>query len=343
MSRWIRLAWMPALIVLLSSEVKASSLYTITDLGTLPGTSGSIATGINDLGQVVGYAGSVAFSGHPGGYVYGPDTRSFLYSNGQLNQIDNPASNPVGGIPAGSINDSGQVVSVNQFINNSGQVVDRFAPLPVTVTTTTGGVTTSSQASFTPIGINDAGQMAGSIWNPDSTTPNDVGIYQNGKVFDISRALGLTGITLALAIDNAGNVLLQDYRPGISTVNMIYKPDGTTQVLPTFGTDMATMNKNGQVTLASNLVTNGSVTPLLDLIPPSSQIQWKGSLIPTAMNDEGQIVGFGYTASGAEHAFLMTPTTPTPAPEPSTLALLATAIGVASIREWVRRGRRRSS
>ena len=108
-------------------------MYTITDLGTLPGATSSIATGINDLGQVVGYSGnnvSYSFtSANP--YLAGSNPQSFLYSNGQLSQIANPYNGPYGNLPAGVINDSGQVAAVNQSINASGQVVSNFQPIQV--------------------------------------------------------------------------------------------------------------------------------------------------------------------------------------------------------------------
>lgn len=203
-------------------------MYTITDLGTLPGATSSIATGINDAGQVVGYSGNnvsyMPTSADP--YNTASDPRSFLYSNGQLSQVANPYNGSFGNLPTGSINDAGQVAAVNQSINASGQVVSSFQPIQVPVTTTINGVAMTIPYPFTPVAINDSGQIAGNLMS-------DAGIFQNGKFFDIGKALGLTGdVTTAVAINNAGSVLISDYHPstGLGTY-LIYNADGTTQAL----------------------------------------------------------------------------------------------------------------
>ena len=100
-------------------------MYNIVDLGTLPGTTRSIATGINASGQVTG----VSYSSSDGTWTnwgalsplnvsYDAGAKSFLYSGGQMTQI-----NPVNG-PANAINDAGQVVGGNySSINFTGQYV----------------------------------------------------------------------------------------------------------------------------------------------------------------------------------------------------------------------------
>ena len=330
MSRMIRWGWMPAAFLLLSTMAEASAVYTITDLGTLPGTTLSFATGINDLGQVVGHSDGATGS------------QSFLYSNGQMTAINDPVS----GAPAGGINNSGQVVSEGQFINNSGQVVSGSQPFPISISTTVNGVTTSVQTTFTPAGINDAGQILGSIVNPSNPfLQENIGIYQNGKFLDISKALGLTSdTTTPLAINNVGSVLFSDFHPKTDTTTyVIYKADGTSQTLSLGGPETA-MNSAGQVVgsgqVSTNgtgvLYSNGSYSNLASLLPSSSQTLWQ-FLDPSAINNEGQIVGAG-EIDGQVHAFLMTPTT---TPEPSTLALLITALVSYSVRGWRRNRRRR--
>jgi probable HAF family extracellular repeat protein len=68
---------------------------------------------------------------------------------------------------------------------------------------------------------------------------------------------------------------------------------------------------------------------LNNLIAPSSGLTLEYA---NAINDKGQIAGWGYNSSGQVEAFLLTPT-----PEPSTLALLAAgALGLAAY-AWRRR------
>ena len=73
------------------------------------------------------------------------------------------------------------------------------------------------------------------------------------------------------------------------------------------------------------------MTDLNSLISPSSG--WTLELA-SAINDKGQIVGYGEDASGLCRAFLLTPV-----PEPSTFVLLATAAGGLFGCVWRRRKR----
>ena len=95
----------------------------MTNLGTLPGGTYSIATGINDRGQVVGY------STLPNNNIY----HAFLYSGGEMTDIGT-----LGGThsKANGINDSGQIVGYSTdsagrqhaFLYNPNPV-----PIPSTV------------------------------------------------------------------------------------------------------------------------------------------------------------------------------------------------------------------
>ncbi len=324
----IRLGWIPAVFVLLSTTVEAAALYTITDLGTLPGTSQSVATGINDFGQVIGYANNLSDGGL--GPEYNP--RSFLYSNGQMTPIT-----PTGGGAATAINNLGEVVGgAYVSVNNAGQTVGSSFQIPYSVTF---NGETATQANFQPVGINDAGQIAGTISKP-LTGGVDAAIYQNGKVFDIAKALGLSGDpTMAMAINRVGDVMFSDFHASDRTTTfIIYKADGTSQTLMAGGPANG-MNNLGQLVgntgLYNNgfLYSNGSYEALNSLLPPTSQSLWQ-FLDPMAINDEGEIiVGYGQI-NGEIHAFLMTPTT---TPEPSALILLITATTAFSLREWKRR------
>src|SRR4051794_32334582 len=89
--------------------------YNISDLGVLPGTTQSAATGINALGQVVGVSYTERDSSSK---TYDTGAKSFRYSDGVLSPV-----NPAGG-PATAINDSGFIVGGRDVADNdSGQFV----------------------------------------------------------------------------------------------------------------------------------------------------------------------------------------------------------------------------
>ena len=82
-------------------SLEADVLYSVTDLGTLPGGTRSRAYGINNAGQVTGYS----------------DGHAFVYSNGQmmdLNALIDPALG-VTLLEGRGINDSGQIVANSAF------------------------------------------------------------------------------------------------------------------------------------------------------------------------------------------------------------------------------------
>jgi len=80
---WNHLLLVCALSFSFLQQASAQSTYTITDLGTLGGSS-STAEGINSLGQVVGY--SVRADGYP---------CAFIYSNGVMLNLGTTGARPI--------------------------------------------------------------------------------------------------------------------------------------------------------------------------------------------------------------------------------------------------------
>jgi probable HAF family extracellular repeat protein len=79
---------------------------------------------------------------------------------------------------------------------------------------------------------------------------------------------------------------------------------------------------------------NRKLTDLNSLIPADSGWILNSA---TAINNKGQIVGFGINPNGVQHAFLPTPTAA--APEPTSVALLSLgALGLAG-HAWRKRRR----
>ena len=323
-----------ALLVCSATWVAASPTYSITDLGTLPGQSESVATGINAQGEIVGVsANAIDNVGNAWPRVNPQDNlgvSSFLYGGGHMTQI-----NPIGGSPANAINNAGQVVGgFNSSINNSGQYVNGNSLVS--------GGTTTSLGNFGADAINDSGAIAG-VYHPQGLSgPADPAIYQGGHVMDLLQASSLNGVSgEAYAINNAGDALFYYMEKNGQTHYMLYSHDGHVSSMPlgdivgVGGPGLpAALNNVGQVVGDNFLYSSGHTYILTDLIPANSK--W-GDLVALAINDAGQIVGAG-DINGNAHAFLMTPVPSQEVPEPSTIAIAAMASAWLLARQ--RRGRR---
>ncbi len=356
-SRWILVGL--AFLGSAGQPASADPLYTITDLGTLPGTTQSIATGINASGQIAG----VSYSSSNGTWKalgilaplntsYDAGAQSFLYSNGQMTQI-----HPVDG-PANAINDSGQAVGGHYTsINDAGQYVGSYGSglayegqysLPPQLVN--GGTTTS--APISPFAINNSGQIAGSI-NVGSGNGNAV-IYQDGQITNLSREFGLHGtFDAALAMSNSGYAIISEGGMGGSDPihYLLFNPTGyhfNGQAGPTItdlnelpggsGKIALGLNDLGQVVGNNFLYSGGQFYSLQSLLPISMSSQWS-DLNATGINDAGQIVGQGLF-DGQEQAFVMNPDALS-TPEPSTLLIFSLIAAVVGLRAAVRRSQAR--
>jgi probable HAF family extracellular repeat protein len=336
------IAILGAAFVAAGADARADAMYTITGLGTLPGQSSSVAMGINNEGQVVGISYNSANgyfattngtdnnppSAWPPTFITtGNGAQSFLYSNGQMSQI-----NPIGGL-ATAINNSGQVVGGNNAsINDSGQYVtgqvagintgNYNAPSQLV----SGGVATN--LPLMPDSINNSGEIAGTISvNTNHGGIGDPAIYQNGQVTDLASkvANGLYSYdSRAVAINQKGDVIINvlpfSGPQSGTTISYLYQ-SATGQAinltaLPGASNFFAVaLNSKDQAVGGGYLYDDGTVKLLTSLIPPATG--WS-NLVATGINDAGQIVGEGFI-NGREQAFLMTPEAA--APEPAALAM----------------------
>ncbi len=305
------------LLALTTTKAHASAMYSVTDLGTLPGTTQSEAVGINASGQVVG----VSYNTSP----HDSDAQSFLYSSGALSAVT-----PLGGGPANAINDSGLIVGGNiTSVNNSGDyTVDTGSAGPNLFQS---GASSTNLQLLEPYHINDSGLIVGAYLPPGEAI--HVGIFRNGKLSLPGEPGG------GLSVNNAGDILA--IVTGQQNRTVIYHSDGTSTDLSKIASGSGAMgralNDRDQVVgivYSSNSIpdhafmySSGQIFDLNSLIPQGSGWQLTQAF---GINNAGQIVGQGMI-DGAQHAFLLTPQA---VPEPQTFVLyvVATFVGVCNLR-----------
>jgi probable HAF family extracellular repeat protein len=261
-----------------ASGANADAFYwngtALQDLGTLGGTR-TIAWALNNAVpgghpvQVVGESWTGALN--PNGF---PIDHAFLWQNGVMTDLNNQ-------LPA----NSGWVLTVARGINDNQQVVGRgthngqlaswlwqigssVEPTDLSVGTSTGG--------NSPSAVNNAGQVAG---DSEATFPYRAFLWTNGSTILLPALRGTRSDTSdeALALNNA------------SPLQVVGQ----------------TLNDVGPIDVHALLWQNSNVTDLIKQIPASAG--WSQLSAATGVNDAGQIVGRGTLASGAGHAFLMTP------------------------------------
>jgi probable HAF family extracellular repeat protein len=324
----------------------ATVQYTVTDLGSFDPEFGAAANAINSSGIIVGYSATTT-----------GQTHAFSYSNGQMTDLGAfggtySAANAVNdsGLIAGlyyptsnashafSVADStftdlgtlGGANSAAYGINSAGATVGysdtstgsdlafvysnhTMSPLP-----TLGGFNSYAQA------INDSNEIIGYA----QTTIGDYHAfsYQNGTITDL-HTLGGTE-SYATAINSIGQVVGYSLITGSSNISHAVLYAGNTPIdLGTLGgnNSYATgINSAGSIVGYSQTTTDqdhaffysgGIMTDLNTLIPLNSGWELTNA---NAINNSGQIVGFGYFGSpGPLHAFLLSPV-----PEPTSIGIL---------------------
>jgi probable HAF family extracellular repeat protein len=330
-----------------ANSAQAVSLYSITDLGSLSGSTYSYATSINNVGQVVFNAGLGTTNGSPG--------RGFLYSNGQLLEISPPPGNT--DISVTDINNVGQVLA-NSFnanvpfpdvtpliysdgtaqslgiedgiafaINDSGQAVGAAEGIFLYSNGTV--IKLGRDAAY---GINNAGQIVGVL------NTNSAFLYDNGAITNLGTLPG-DNYSSAEDINDLGQVVGYSGPSGISdTTAFLYSSTtGMISLGRLFSTDSYSValgiNNEGQVVgwsgtnsnfyttsgegIRAFLYSDGIMQDLNSLIAPGSDFILTQA---QAINDRGEIVGAG-SINGELHAVLLTPQQDVPEPA-STLGVL---------------------
>ncbi|MEN6450687.1 MAG: PEP-CTERM sorting domain-containing protein [Thermoguttaceae bacterium] len=292
----------------------------MTDLGTLGGDSA--ATGVNDNGQVVGYSATSAGATH-----------AFLYDKGSMNDLQpsggesyaaaiNAQGQIVGhrsanGVTSAFLYSGGTITTLGSFsgasfatgINGAGQVAMYAASAPMSAnyhsylrsgeTMTDLGMIDGSWWSLTSA-VNAKGQVVG--WGGSAEFYNEHAyLYSNGAMKDLGTLSGCA----------------RSQATGINTAAQVV------------GFSYSLADDSSRVGQHAFVYTNDTMTDLNSLIDVASGWTLEAA---TAINDLGQIAGYGVSPSGQEHAFLLTPV-----PEPSTAVLLGVGVCLLAC-VWRRRG-----
>lgn len=292
------------------------------DLGLLPGESYSTAVDINDLGQVTGS------SGHSGS-MSGARAYVWTSSSGMMD-IGDFASGIGFVIPAG-INNSGQVAGTSY---DTGALLRAFRWQDGAGMENLGALGGSEAGSF---GINNLGHVVGQARTPD--WPHVHGfIWKAGEGMIDLGVLPDGEFSYALAINDLDQVVgYGPTAPGFdfSTLHAFLWESGTGIVdLGTLAgmtsSEAHAINNHGIVVGTSGgslsqrafIYRQGGILEDLNQFLDESGLGWT-LLDARDINDANQIVGFGYTPTGATHGYLLTPI-----PEPTTQALTFAAVGL---------------
>ena len=264
------------------------TLQNLGSFGTDPtGFGSSTAKALNSSGQVVGNSTVYDSNGINKG------SAAFLYTNGTLQNLGNfgADNNGKGSSFAIGINDSGQVIGDSDlYVGGHYTATDAFLYTSGSLTDLGNfGTDPTGHGSSLPVAINAAGQVAGAsdVYDANGISKGrDAFLYTNGVLTDLGN-LGTDSLgksfSVAVGVNSAGQVI------------------GTSKVYDSAHTFLGTdsfLYDHGTLTALSSLLTNAA--------------GWTG-LQATAINDSGEIVGFG-VHNGQQEAFALFPV-----PETSTV------------------------
>lgn len=320
-----------------------TAMYTITGLGTLPGFAGSIPAGINGsgeavglsynesgsvpseeacvfssgkvtgLGELPGYAESTALGVNNNGEVVGScygssgGEEAFTVSNSKMTGLGTSSV-------AFGVNDSGEVVGSSlgpggteqAFIDSNGKITS-LGTLP-------------GDAESVAHGINDKGEAVGysSASTSSENYTQEAFTFSGGKMTGLGTLPG-DAYSQAKSINANGQVVGWSYSVApVPHYEAFMFSNGKMTGLGTLsgypGSLALGINDSGEVvgqctgypSSTAFVFSNSKMTNLNDLIPAHSGWKLIGA---EAINDSGQIVGYGYPpfSSGHYEAFLLTP------------------------------------
>jgi probable HAF family extracellular repeat protein len=341
--RLLRGAAIAATVAMLQVPAQATSNYVSLDLG-----AGLMPTAITDSGIVAGNTGgNQAFltdgrspqrilsgvAGYsdwmfPGGAAHDADgggvwlagrsyTDSWEHAGYRWNSAQSSMTQfraPSKYAVANGVNRAGDVVGSYQ---NSDGTLSAFVyanwggGTQLHLLPTFGGTRTTQMIYTGANAINDHGLVVGSL--PDGDNNDRAFVFKDGAMSDI-------GPGRAIAVTNGGLVLVADGGTGGETGVLYNIADGSSRELGAYGQyHLYGLNRWGQI-IGMRYSLGGPIIPFIwergtfhDLRPLIPNVPANTIFYPTAINDNGQIAGWGsYPGQGTSaYALLLTPATGT--------------------------------
>ncbi|WP_157973557.1 hypothetical protein [Tropicimonas sp. IMCC34043] len=299
----------------------------LTDLGVVAGGSESYALGINDAGQIVGYSTRDGVN------------HAILWESGAISDLGNLPGGTVGSY-ATAINNAGQIVGFSSADDSSRGFVWSDG-----VMTDIGAAYGGTDDTFA-LGISDDGSAIVGYFNDG--TVNSAALWKDGEMIEIGNLPGGHGSAFAYGVNDSGAVV--GYTSSSTGPRAFLWEDG---VLTNLGdlpgglnySQAMAINASGQIVGRSGseagvhafVWKNGK---MVDLNGEIDALLGVSLVNAYDVNDKGQILAIGKTASGANHAFLLTPLA---VPVPAGLPLLSSgflmlAVSRRRLRRRLRRG-----
>ncbi len=263
------------------------------DLGTLGGAS-SVAQGINDSGVVAGYSSPTGQDGTEHGFFY----------NGTMHDLGSLGGNFT---DVRGLNNSGEIVGASQEMGDTVWVAFYYASGTMTGLGNLGGSQTYAQA------VNVSGQIAGFTLSMNGHT--QPWLYSNGNLTNLGTLGGDYGV--AYAMNSAGHVV-GDSTNADPSLQTAFLYDGTMHNLGTIGGNYS----GGYGINTAGVIVGGSTIPVAEtehamryasgVMTDLNKLGIAGGAgwtleRATAINDAGQIAGYGKNPQGVYHGFILTP------------------------------------
>jgi len=284
---------------------------TVEDLGILPGADASIASGLNGYDEVTGYLKFLA-----PGTQSGTLTHAFLYSASQMKDLGTLPGDDVS--LGAAINDSGQITgtSTTEFLVG-GPLPPNHGFLYSAGTMTNLAASDPNILGSSGLGINSAGQVTG--WaNLGAGYPGHAAaVFSNGSGTLLNLHLSPGIPSQGNAITDSGELTGLLYHEDETIRAFLYTNKPGTQIAPLSGDQYSfgnSINVSAQIVGVSLGIVGQHhaflYTPGQGSINLNSLLR-KGSgwtiTDATAINDKGQITGWGINPMGFRRAYLLSP------------------------------------